>query len=242
MGRSNLREAGTQERSQAQGSRCPPAASALAAGDLQGERFLPLAPENQHPNHVSNFANDPRHRSGGNTTNAMQQLHAMMQQQQQQQHPGMHQGQDFNLTRQRQQIPVGSPHDSSPQMSPADWNMPAQAQQQQQHQQMMQQQQQLLQFQQQFPPHLIQTPPQNAMHPQPQVSDSEGQFRIPGSYTSSTPSSTSSHATFPSSSPYHTQNSFKQDHDDTIELMQVSASPWLLSLWLKASLAGAARA
>ena len=232
--RSNLRVGD----SQGQGIRCPPAASssALVAGDLQSERLRPLAPENQHPNHVSkSYSTDPHFRTGDNSINAMQNLQtALMQQQQQQQHfqqhqhhSGMRQSQDFNLARQRQQMPIGSPpHDSSPpQMSP-DWNLPAPTQQQQQH--MMQQQQQQQQPQ-QFPPHFIQTPPHNAMQPQAQISNTEGQFQIPATYQSSTPSSsTSSHATYQSSSPYHTHNAFKQDYDDAIELMQVFLPSLLL--------------
>jgi hypothetical protein len=218
---------------QAQVIRCPPAASTGAAlsavGDLHGDRRLSsLAPENQHPNHVSsnNFSNDPRFRSGGGSTiNAiqnMQNMQAMIQQQQQQQqqHAAMAQGQDFNMSRQRQQMPIGSPpmhSDNSPQMSP-DWNVQPSTLQQQQ---MIQQQ--VMQQQQHFPPQFIQTPPHNAMQPQAHLSNTDGQFHIPTSYQSSasTPSSTSSHATFHSSSPYHTQSSFKHDHDDAIEMMQV---------------------
>jgi hypothetical protein len=79
---------------------------------------------------------------------------------------------------------------------------------------MQQQQRSMHQRQMPIPPHIIQTPPNNAMLPQ--FSDG-GQFHIPAAHAHQSPTSSSSNP-----SPYtQSQSSFQSGHDEALELLQV---------------------
>ena len=159
------------------------------------ERASTLAPENQHPNHPAGHS-----RAGGMSSSMQSMQPGMLQQQMQHNNQDLQPHmQQHRPMMQRQQMPIGSPPnvqsgEPSPHMSP-NRNMG------------------------QLPPRLNQTPPNHAM--QPQFSNVD-QFHIPPSHHSSTsPSPSSSPANFPPSSPYH-QRDFKQDHDETLAMFQVS--------------------
>jgi hypothetical protein len=197
------------------GVRCP--AEAAALGGEAEVRFRSLAPENQHPNHLSQgLLSQQRARALGNAMNGvqntmMQQQHGMQHNMMQQQHgmphnvdfpPGLRQQQHRPMP-QRQQLrmdahPSFQGNDASPHM-PHDRNVLL-------HQQLGM--------------------PTN-QQAQQQFSGADGEFLIPASHQSSaSPSpSASSPSTFAPLSPgFHQENKLQHQHEETRDMLQVLAS------------------
>jgi hypothetical protein len=210
---SGNREGGSFERNQRQGMRCPPSSSSGSTTVVGSAEDVarPLAPENQHPNHLSNDRwNDPRLRMSGNSMRNMQPIQQQQQMQEMEFQAAI--AQQHKSAMQHAQMPMVSPtnlqsEDASPRMSPDRLSLSKQHH-----------------HPNQPPPNFIQTPPIHAM--QPHFSNMEGSFHIPASHQSSTSPSPSSSSSIPAS-PYR-QSGLKQERgyppedQDLIELLHVS--------------------